>query len=90
MQQMYLRMCCTLIAPSIRTLYQKTLYTRVCVHVFYNKDDNDFKLIFLRKRENFQNLKSKISENKKKINKNTMLKLMMELKQINVFYVTAH
>lgn len=37
------------------TLYQKTLYTRVCVcvHVFYNKDDSDFKLIFLRKRENF-------------------------------------
>lgn len=32
-----------------------------------------------------------MSENKKrKINKNTMLKLMMELKQINVFYVTAH
>lgn len=37
------------------TLYQKTLYTRVCVcvHVFYNKDDSDFELIFLRKRENF-------------------------------------
>lgn len=26
------------------TLYQKTLYTRVCVHVFYNKDDSDFKV----------------------------------------------
>lgn len=73
-------------------LYIRKHYTHVCVcvHVFYNKDNSDFKLIFLRKRENFQNFKSKISENKKKINKNTMLKLMMELKQINVFYVTAH
>lgn len=74
-------------------LYIRKHYTHtcVCVHLFYNKDDSDFKLIFLRKRENFQNFKSKISENKKrKINKNTMLKLMMELKQINVFYVTAH
>lgn len=73
-------------------LYIRKHYTHVCVcvHVFYNKDDSDFKLIFLRKRENFQNFKSKISENKKKINKNTMLKLMMELKQIDVFYVTAH
>lgn len=75
-------------------LYIRKHYTHVCVcvcvHVFYNKDDSDFKLIFLRKRENFQNFKSKISENKEKINKNTMLKLMMELKQIDVFYVTAH
>lgn len=63
----------------------------VCVHVFYSKDDSDFKLIFLRKKQNFQNFKSKIAENKKKkINKNTMFKLMMELKQINVFNVTAH
>lgn len=73
------------------SISENIIHTCVCVHVFYNKDDSDFKLIFLRKRENFQNFKSKISENKKrKINKNTMLKLMMELKQINVFYVTAH
>lgn len=57
------------------------IYVCVCVYVFYNKDDSDFKLIFLRKGENFQNFKSKIFENKKrKINKNIMLKLMMELK----------
>lgn len=74
-------------------LYIRKHYTHVCVcvHVFYNKDDSGFKLIFLRKKQNFQNFKSKIAENKKKkINKNTMFKLMMELKQINVFYVTAH
>lgn len=41
----YLRVCCTLIAPSIE-LYIRKHYTHVCVcvHVFYNKDDSDFKV----------------------------------------------
>lgn len=41
----YLRVCCTLIALSME-LYIRKHYTHVCVcvHVFYNKDDRDFKV----------------------------------------------
>lgn len=49
----YLRVCCILIVLLMEFYIRKYyIYVCVCVYVFYNKDDSDFKVnIFEEKRE---------------------------------------